>query len=223
MIQLKHISMLYNDNSKRKIIALNDVNIQIEKSDFIIITGPSGSGKSTLLQILGCISKPTSGQYFIDENNICDMNDSEIAKIRNSKIGFILQNFGLMSYRSVLDNVQIPLLFSDNKGTSKSVDKCRSSLKKLGMEQFAKRKVWELSGGEKQRVAIARAIVNEPDIILADEPTGALDPANKEVIMQILSDIHKEGRTVVMVTHDMSLLSYATKVVRLIGGNLSEE
>lgn len=98
--------MLYNDNSKRKIIALNDVNIQIEKSDFIIITGPSGSGKSTLLQILGCISKPTSGQYFIDENNICDMNDSEIAKIRNSKIGFILQNFGLMSYRSVLDNVQ---------------------------------------------------------------------------------------------------------------------
>lgn len=223
MIQLKHISMLYNDNSKGKIIALNDVNIQIEKSDFIIITGPSGSGKSTLLQILGCISKPTSGQYFIDENNICDMNDSEIAKIRNSKIGFILQNFGLMSYRSVLDNVQIPLLFSDNKGTSKSVDKCRSSLKKLGMEQFAKRKVWELSGGEKQRVAIARAIVNEPDIILADEPTGALDPANKEVIMQILSDIHKEGRTVVMVTHDMSLLSYATKVVRLIGGNLSEE
>lgn len=215
--------MLYNDNSKGKIIALNDVNIQIEKSDFIIITGPSGSGKSTLLQILGCISKPTSGQYFIDENNICDMNDSEIAKIRNSKIGFILQNFGLMSYRSVLDNVQIPLLFSDNKGTSKSVDKCRSSLKKLGMEQFAKRKVWELSGGEKQRVAIARAIVNEPDIILADEPTGALDPANKEVIMQILSDIHKEGRTVVMVTHDMSLLSYATKVVRLIGGNLSEE
>jgi len=223
LIQLKNVSVLYNDNSKKKIIALNDINIQINKSDFIIITGPSGSGKSTLLQVLGCISKPTSGHYYIDGHNISDMNDREIAKIRNRKIGFILQNFGLMSYRSVLDNVQIPLLFSDNKSTSKSVDKCSSSLKKLGMEQFAKRKVWELSGGEKQRVAIARAIVNEPDIILADEPTGALDPANKEVIMQILSDIHKEGRTIVMVTHDMSLLSYATRVVSLIGGNLTEE
>ena len=151
------------------------------------------------------------------------MSDREIAKIRNSKIGFILQNFGLMPYRSVLDNVQIPLLFSKNRSISGSVDKCRNSLKKLGMEQLAKRKVWELSGGEKQRVAIARAIVNEPHIILADEPTGSLDPANKEVIMQILSDIHEEGRTVVMVTHDMSLLSYATRVVRLNGGTLSEE
>ncbi len=223
MIQLKQISMLYDDSAKRKVTALNNVSLQIGKSDFIMITGPSGSGKSTLLQILGCISKPTSGQYFIDGHNVCGMSDREIAKIRNSKIGFILQNFGLMPYRSVLDNVQIPLLFSKNRSISGSVDKCRNSLKKLGMEQLAKRKVWELSGGEKQRVAIARAIVNEPHIILADEPTGSLDPANKEVIMQILSDIHEEGRTVVMVTHDMSLLSYATRVVRLNGGTLSEE
>lgn len=222
MIHLSHVNMTYSSKSGEKIEALRDVSLSVQPAEFIMITGPSGSGKSTLLQILGCITRQTSGKYAVDGNDVDNLGDKELAQLRNKEFGFILQNFGLMSYRSVYDNVRLPLLFQKEIRGSAIKQKCVESLQRVGMAEHLARKAWELSGGEMQRVALARAIVNDPNTILADEPTGSLDGENKERVMKTLADIHQGGKTIIMVTHDLSLLSYATRHLQIKDGEIFE-
>jgi len=197
--------------------ALNGVSISINKNEYVALMGPSGSGKSTLMNLLGCLDTPTSGEYELNENFVSDMTDSELAEVRNKEIGFVFQTFNLMPRMSALDNVALPLVYN---GTKKSIreDKAEEVLGMVGLGDRIDHRPNELSGGQRQRVAIARALVNNPSIILADEPTGNLDTKTSVEIMQIFEKIHAAGNTVILVTHEPDISEHAHRIIRLRDG-----
>lgn len=220
-LEIINVDKIYNSDKKdiAKVIALQNINLKIENGEMIAVVGKSGSGKSTLLHVIGCLDMPTSGDYFIQGHSIKNKKDKELAKLRNKFFGFILQDFGLIEHLTVEDNISIPLAFSTNKKLrSKSL--CTDILEKTGMLELRKQYVFKLSGGERQRVAIARALINDPDIILADEPTGSLDSENGKNIMEIFTELNKDGKTIVLVTHDQEVAGYCHKKITISDGRI---
>ncbi|MCL6442881.1 MAG: ABC transporter ATP-binding protein [Alicyclobacillus sp.] len=218
MIFLKDVNKVYSDGGRR-IHVLKDVNLSIDPGEFVAIVGPSGSGKSTLLNVLGLLDRPTSGFYLFGGQAVSQLSSGKLATFRNQKIGFVFQSFMLLPRMSVIDNVQLPLLYS-RVGRKERRQRARRALERVGMIHQRHKKALKLSGGEKQRVAIARALVNQPDLILADEPTGNLDDATKRDILRIFRRLHDRGRTIVMVTHDMEAARYAQRIFRFQDGRL---
>lgn len=197
--------------------ALRGINFTIKSGEFVSIMGPSGSGKSTLLHILSFLDRPTGGSYKFQGKGIDDMTDEELAKVRNKDMGFVFQSFNLLSRLTVYDNVEIPLLYSDIP-SSKRKTLIEEAIKSVGLEEKLRTEAGKLSGGQKQRVAIARALVTSPNVIFADEPTGNLDSKSGLQVMEILSDLHKEGRTVILVTHETQTAEFADRIIRIKDG-----
>ncbi|OJV18658.1 MAG: macrolide ABC transporter ATP-binding protein [Dyadobacter sp. 50-39] len=197
--------------------ALKSVTISVNKGEYVAFMGPSGSGKSTLMNIIGCLDTPTTGKYILNNKDVSDMTENELAEIRNKEIGFVFQTFNLLPRMSSLDNVALPLIYA---GLSKSdrTEKAMQSLRNVGLENRAGHKPNELSGGQRQRVAIARALVNDPSILLADEPTGNLDTKTSYEIMDLFDQLYSKGNTIVMVTHEEDIAHYAHRIVRLRDG-----
>lgn len=197
--------------------ALKSVSINIEKGEYVAFMGPSGSGKSTLMNIIGCLDTPTAGKYILNNKDVSDMTENELAEIRNKEIGFVFQTFNLLPRATCLENVALPLIYA---GFSKSdrEDKAYMALKSVGLDDRVNHKPNELSGGQRQRVAIARALVNDPSIILADEPTGNLDTKTSYDIMSLFHELHQKGNTIIMVTHEDDIAHYAHRIVRLRDG-----
>jgi putative ABC transport system ATP-binding protein len=197
--------------------ALSSITIHINKGEYVAFMGPSGSGKSTLMNIVGCLDTPTSGKYILNQKDVSDMDENELAEIRNKEIGFIFQNFNLLPRSSALDNVALPLIYA-GFGKSKRTEMAMEALRSVGLDTRAKHQPNELSGGQRQRVAIARALVNSPSILLADEPTGALDSKTSYEIMDLFEELHSKGNTIIMVTHEEDIAKYAHRIVRLRDG-----
>ncbi len=216
IIQTTDLARMYRMGSET-IHALRSVSIQINKGEYVAFMGPSGSGKSTLMNIVGCLDTPTGGQYILNGKDVSNMTDNELAEIRNKEIGFVFQTFNLLPRSSALENVALPLVYA---GYSKSVrhEKAMQVLESVGLGTRAKHKPNELSGGQRQRVAIARALVNDPSIILADEPTGNLDTKTSYEIMDLFENLYAKGNTIIMVTHEEDIAKYAHRIVRLRDG-----
>lgn len=200
-----------------RVNALKQINLKIKKNEYVAIMGPSGSGKSTLMNILGCLDTPTSGNYLFNKVNVSTLTDDELSIMRNREIGFIFQTFNLLPRMSALHNVELPLMYA---GVHKTERKERSvqALQRVGLENRMSHKPSELSGGQRQRVAIARALVTNPGILLADEPTGALDSKTGDEIMQLFDDLHNEGNTIILITHEKEIANYAKRTIYLKDG-----
>lgn len=197
--------------------ALQSISININKGEYVAFMGPSGSGKSTLMNIIGCLDSPTSGTYVLNNNDVSDLTENQLAEIRNKEIGFVFQTFNLLPRASALENVALPLVYAGYSGSERE-DKAYATLEGVGLGDRAYHKPNELSGGQRQRVAIARALVNDPSIILADEPTGNLDSKTSYDIMDLFQKLHDEGNTIIMVTHEEDISKYAHRIVRLRDG-----
>jgi len=219
-IETNSVTKIYK-TGKIEFRALDNVSLKIKRGDFIALMGPSGSGKTTLMNILGCLDRANSGQIMLDGQNLSILNDNQLAEIRSKKIGFVFQTFNLIQTMSALKNVELPLVFGGVSRISRE-KMALDMLKKFGLENWAGNLPTELSGGQQQRVAIARALVNNPSIILADEPTGNLDSASGLQIMKFLASINKEGKTIILVTHDSSLKKYANRIITMKDGEISE-
>ena len=204
------------------VTALKSVDLHIAKNEYVALMGPSGSGKSTLMNLIGCLDSPTAGEYHLNDINVSQMSDSDLAEVRNKEIGFVFQTFNLLPRMSALDNVAMPLVYA---GKSKAYrnQKAQQVLEQVGLGDRMYHKPNELSGGQRQRVAIARAFVNDPAIILADEPTGNLDSKTSLEIMRILKDIHQAGNTIILVTHEPDIAEHALRVVRLRDGVIESD
>ncbi len=200
---------------------LFDVNLIVQKGEFVAILGPSGSGKSTLMNIIGCLDVPSSGGYTLAGQDIHDLNEKELAHIRNREIGFVFQNFQLLPRLSVLENVELPMIYARVSAAQRKQRAARM-LERVGLGDKTGSRPNQLSGGQQQRVAIARSVVTEPDILLADEPTGALDQKNGRQIMELFEQLNEEGRTILMITHDIGIARHARRIVRIVDGRLSE-
>lgn len=221
LITLKDISKHYKVGTEI-IRALQTVSLNINKNEYVAIMGASGSGKSTLMNILGCLDTPTSGTYILNNNKVSDMSDNELAEIRNKEIGFVFQSFNLLPRSSTLENVMLPLIYAGIR-KEKRLEMAMSVLDSVGLKERVNHKPNELSGGQKQRVAIARALVNDPSIILADEPTGNLDSKISVEIMSLLDSIHEAGNTVILVTHEEDIAQYAHRIIRLKDGEIESD
>lgn len=221
LINITDIGRKYTIGTE-EIHALRSVDLTIYKGEFVALMGPSGSGKSTLMNILGCLDTPTKGTYILNGTNVSAMNDNELAEIRNKEIGFVFQTFNLLPRSSSLDNVALPLVYA---GYSKSerVSKATEALESVGLGNRITHKPNELSGGQRQRVAVARALVNNPSIILADEPTGNLDTKTSIEIMGLLETIHKKGNTIILVTHEEDIAKHAHRIVRMRDGLIESD
>lgn len=219
MIKLENVVKSY-PVAGEDLIVLQDINLTIRKGEFVAIMGPSGSGKSTLMNIIGCLDKPTSGNYFLNGKLVSDYDENELAKVRNQSIGFVFQQFQLLPRLTALQNVELPMIYA---GVDKKtrIERAEEALKKVGLADRIDHLPNELSGGQKQRVAIARAIVNEPDIILADEPTGALDSKTGTQIMEMFRMLHAEGTTIILVTHEAEVARYAHRTIFVRDGMLT--
>lgn len=199
--------------------ALKNINLTIDKGDFTAIVGPSGSGKSTLMNILGLLDKPSTGTYILDDQDVSRLGENTLAQLRNKKIGFVFQQFNLLPRTSALDNVALPLIYSRMEKLERE-GKAKTALEKVGLVDKLRSRPNQLSGGEQQRVAIARALVTDPEIILADEPTGNLDSKTGEEILKILQKFNKTGKTIILITHDFEIAKHAKKVIRLKDGEI---
>lgn len=199
--------------------ALKDINLDIKNNEFVAILGPSGSGKSTMMNLVGCLDLPSAGAVYLTDNNIAKLSESTLATIRGKKIGFVFQKFNLIPTLTALDNVALPALFQ-GKTKSERYSKAKELLSFVGLSHRLTHKPNQLSGGEQQRVAVARSMINDPDIILADEPTGNLDSKTGKLIMDLFQKLHKNGKTIILVTHDNNLAKYAKKIVRIRDGRL---
>ena len=202
--------------------ALKSVSLTIEKCEFVALMGPSGSGKSTLMNILGCLDTPTKGTYILNGNQVSEMSDSELAEIRNKEIGFVFQTFNLLPRSSSLENVALPLVYA-GIGRVQREDRAQKTLESVGLGNRVHHKPNELSGGQRQRVAVARALVNNPSIILADEPTGNLDTKTSVEIMGLLEEIHSKGNTIILVTHEEDIAQHAHRIVRMRDGLIEKD
>ena len=221
LLELKNIYKNYNQGNM-EVPVLKDINLTVEEGEYIAIMGPSGSGKSTLMNIIGCIDTPTSGEYLLDGSVINNYKDKELSEVRNKKIGFVFQNFNLLPRLSAMDNVALPLQYA-KVGKKQRKDMCKNVIAMVGLEDRMNFKPTQLSGGQKQRVAIARAMVNNPRILLADEPTGALDSKSGKQVMDLFDKLHEEGVTIIMITHADEIARRAKRVIKIIDGELLEE
>lgn len=219
MIQLKNVTKIYNPKSPNKFEALHGVSVQIGDGEMAAIIGKSGAGKSTLLHILACIDNYQDGEYTLDGELVKDMSEKQYAKIRNEKIGMVMQDFALVEDFTALENVMIPLNFAKLKVKNKK-EKALAALRSVGIEELAKKPCNKLSGGQKQRIAIARAIVNEPSVILADEPTGALDTKTSSEIIDLFKTLNAQGKTVIIVTHDMKIAGQCGRIIEISDGKI---
>ena len=216
LIKLRQVKKAYRTGSV-EFEALKGVNLMISKGEYLAIVGPSGSGKSTLMNVIGCLDVPTSGEYRLEGQLVNTLTSNQLADIRNQKVGFVFQAFNLLPYATAFENVEVPLLFA-RVGAKKRRARVAEMLARVGLADKAANKPTEMSGGEMQRTAIARALANDPDIILADEPTGNLDSASGEAIVRIFDELNDSGKTVVIITHDKSIASHTTRMVRLKDG-----
>lgn len=218
MIDISDMYKIYKmgDNEVR---ALNGVNVKIKHKEFVSIIGPSGSGKSTLMNMIGCLDTPTSGTYYIDGKEVSKLRDDEQAKIRNQKIGFIFQQYNLLPKLTVEENVELPLIYAGVSGVKRK-ELIKTALSRVGLYDRRHHKPSELSGGQQQRVSIARALAARPPMILADEPTGALDSKTGTEVLEMLKELHKEGKTIVLITHDNKIAHEAERIIRIMDGKI---
>jgi len=221
LIELKEVKKIYHVGAE-DVYALNGITLEVGPNDYVAIMGPSGSGKSTLMNIVGCLDTPTSGSYLFESQEVKDLSDDELARIRNRKIGFVFQTFNLLPRADTTHNVELPLIYA---GVPRLERKRRVevALESVGLSERAKHRPAELSGGQRQRAAIARALVNEPSVILADEPTGNLDSKTGEEIMQAFEKIHKAGNAIILVTHEEYIAEHAGRIVRLKDGLIESD
>jgi len=218
MIELKDIAKTYRKNGGREVRVLQGVSLKIEKGEYVAIMAPSGMGKSTLMNVIGCLDRPTTGEYRLDGVEVEKMDDDSLSEVRNKKIGFVFQSFHLLPRTTALENVQLPLIYSFAERDMAAL--ATAALEEVGLGDRMNHLSSELSGGQQQRVAIARALVNDPSILLADEPTGNLDTAASAEVMEIFNKLHKAGRTIIMVTHSEEIAQQAGRIVRMRDGKI---
>ncbi len=221
LLRLEHLKKQYSQN-ELSVMALDDINLSVKEGEFLSIMGTSGSGKSTMLNILGCLDSPTSGSYYLDGEDVAKFKDEQLAEIRNKKIGFVFQSFNLLPKLSSLENVELPMVYA---GVPKKIrqERAIAALEKVGLAKRVKHKPNELSGGQRQRVAIARALVNEPAILMADEPTGNLDSRSTIEIMEIFQGLNDDGTTIVMVTHEPDVAQYTKRIALFKDGHIIKD
>jgi len=222
IIKLEKIIKSYDMGGAQEVHALRGVDVHIHRNEYVAIMGPSGSGKSTLMNIIGCLDTPTSGSYELNGNDVHIMKDNELAKIRNKEIGFVFQTFNLLARSDALHNVELPLIYG-GVGKSERREKAMQALQHVGLGDRAHHKPNELSGGQRQRVAVARALVTNPSIILADEPTGNLDSKTGDEIMGLFGELHKQGNTIILVTHEHDIAMHAHRIVSLRDGLVEKD
>ena len=220
ILKLDHINKDYN-TGKLIVPVLHDVSLHVEEGEYVAIMGPSGSGKSTLMNIIGCLDRPTKGTYELNGENVLNKNDRDMAAIRLNNLGFVFQNFQLLSRQSALDNVALPLVYAGVRKRER-IKRAKAALTRVGLQDRMSFTPAQLSGGQKQRVAIARAMVNNPRLLLADEPTGALDSRSSTALIQLFEELNQEGVTIVMITHAPEIASYAKRVCNIFDGVLTE-
>jgi putative ABC transport system ATP-binding protein len=203
--------------------ALRGVSLDVEEGDFVALMGPSGSGKSTLLNLLGCLDRPTAGSYFLGEEDVAQLDDDQLSEVRSRYIGFIFQSYNLLAQYTVVENIEVPLLYQGCRLNAETRERCVRLAGMVGLEDRLDHRPMQLSGGQQQRVAIARALVNDPHVILADEPTGNLDSRTSDEIMQLLTDLNRAGKTIIMVTHENDIAAWARRVVRMRDGHIESD
>ncbi len=221
LLKITNMYKIYEMGSE-KVHALDGIDITIEDHEFVAIVGPSGSGKSTLMNMIGCLDTPTSGEYHLDGRDISKMNDKQLTMIRRQKVGFIFQQFNLLSKSSALENVELPAMYNGESAHDRK-QKAIKALEKVGLGDRLKHKPSELSGGQQQRVAIARALVNDPPVLLADEPTGNLDSKSGEYVMQMIKELHTQGNTIILITHDHDVAAHAPRVIEIKDGKITSD
>ncbi len=222
IIELKNIVKTYDMGEAEEVHALQSISLTIHRNEYVAIMGPSGSGKSTLMNIIGCLDTPTAGQYQFNGINVSEMNDNELAKIRNKEIGFVFQTFNLLARSDALHNVELPLIYAGISSGERR-RRAKDTLDHVGLGDRVHHKPNELSGGQRQRVAVARALVTRPSIILADEPTGNLDTKTGEEIMTLFEDLHSQGNTIILVTHEADIAEHAHRAIRLRDGQIESD
>lgn len=221
ILMMNGITKVYRMGTEEQVV-LKQIDLYVKKGDFLAVLGPSGSGKSTLMNIIGCLDSPTSGNYVLSSKQINELKENELAVIRNKEIGFVFQQFQLLPRLSTLQNVELPLVYAGIKEKERKM-RAKDILSKVGLEDKLHHRPNQLSGGQQQRVAIARALVTEPSVLLADEPTGALDQKTGKQIMELFREINNEGKTIVMITHDQEIAKQANRIVHILDGQLREE
>lgn len=220
LLDMKQIVKIYVTGGEEQVV-LDHIDFTVEEGEFVAILGPSGSGKSTMMNIIGCLDVPTSGEYYLNGKKIADMQEKELAHIRNKEIGFIFQSFQLLKRNTVLENVMLPLMYA-GLSHSEQEKRAKQILKRMGLEEKYHFFPHQLSGGQQQRVAISRAVVTQPSILLADEPTGALDQKTGAEVMALFKELNEEGRTIIMITHDATIAAHAKRIVKILDGKMSE-
>jgi len=222
LIELRDVYKIYGEGLESEVRALDGVSLEVERGEFVAIVGQSGSGKSTMMNVLGCLDIPTYGDYYLDGVDVRELSDKELSRIRNKQIGFIFQQYNLIQSLNVLENVELPLIYQGINSDDRR-DMAKEALVKVGLGDRMKHKPTEMSGGQQQRVAIARAIATHPPIIMADEPTGALDSHTGQEVLKFLQTLNKEGSTVILITHDNSIAATARRCVRLTDGRIVDD